>query len=184
PFGGTTNGLVDGGWRDRLEVERQDDWYGNRLRTSLTGAVNRYGLSEEQGAAESYGLLGSLRHAFLSRNNLEFSYNLDKEMVQHQEQRVGLSGTSYSLLPIIDKETHLLSAAWFDLWSDYLTYNSIIGYSYDRLSDQHGPTMAGSLIYEPMPDLKAALSLQRGYSRQGGDWVTTDQLDYSIKVLF
>ncbi|MBF0172943.1 MAG: hypothetical protein HQL83_05795 [Magnetococcales bacterium] len=184
PFGGTTNGLVDNGWRDRLEVERDDTWHGSRLRTSLTGAVNRYGLEGEDRAAESVSILGSLRHAFLSRNNLELSYNLDKEMVHHQEQRINATGVTYTLFPITDKETHLLSAAWFDLWTDYLSYNSIVGYSYDRLTEQYGPSMAISLIYEPMADLKSALSLQRAYSRQAGDWVTTDQVDYSLKFLF
>ncbi|MBF0108368.1 MAG: hypothetical protein HQL76_04245 [Magnetococcales bacterium] len=184
PFGGTTNGLVDNGWRDRIEVEREDTWHGNRLRTSLTGALNRYGLSREDRAAESIHILGSVRHAFLSRNNLELSYSLDKEMVQHQEYRINALGAEYALFPITEKENHLLSAAWFDMWSDYLTYSSIAGYSYDRETDQYGPSMAFSMIYEPLADLKTALSLQRAYSRQLGDWVTTDQLDYSLKFLF
>ncbi|MEO5327749.1 MAG: hypothetical protein H7829_05835 [Magnetococcus sp. THC-1_WYH] len=184
PYGATTNSLVDGGWRDRLEFQRDDAWHGDRLRTSLTGAVNRYGVSDDENATESLALLGSLRHAFLSRNNLELSYNLDKEMVFHEAQRLNTDGVTYTLLPMPDKETHLASAAWFDLWNDYLTYSSVLGYSYDRLTYQHGPSLAASLIYEPMADVKSALSLQRGYSRQAGEWVVTDQVDYSLKLLF
>ncbi|MBF0419305.1 MAG: hypothetical protein HQL78_03980 [Magnetococcales bacterium] len=184
PYAGTTNGMVDQGWRDRLELQREDTWWGDRWRTVAGGAVNRYGNEIDTAAAQSITMTGSVRYALLSRNNLELSYVLDKEKPWHQEHRISDDGILYTLFPITPKENHLLSVAGFDLWSDYWAYNWVVGYAYDRLADQYGPVLAFSLSYEPMADIKSALSLQSGTSRQAGVWVTTNQLDYSLKILF
>lgn len=184
PYAGTTNGMVDHGWRDRLEMEREDVWWGDRWRTVVGGAVNRYGNAVDAAAAASVTMTGSVRYAFLSRNNLELSYVLDKEKPWHQEHRIDDAGILYTLFPITPKENHYLGIAGFDFLSDYWAYNWVAGYAYDRVADQYGPSVAFSLSYEPMADVKSALSLQSGTSRQAGAWVTTNQLDYSLKVLF
>ncbi|MBF0436381.1 MAG: hypothetical protein HQL77_13530 [Magnetococcales bacterium] len=184
PYAGTTNGMVDQGWRDRLELQREDTWWGDRWHTVAGGAVNRYGNEIDTGAAQSITMTGSVRYTLLSRINMELSYVLDKEKPWHQEHRINDDGILYTLFPITPKENHLLSVAGFDLWSDYWAYNWLVGYAYDRLADQYGPMLSFSLSYEPMADIKSALSLQSGTSRQAGVWVTTNQLDYSLKILF
>lgn len=178
--------IIEQAFRDRLSLARVQ-----RLGSSLTGraelGLNRYGLPDAPGVAQSTSLIGELRWGDLGLlSGLSAAYRLDAEYVGGLEQRSRPGGTVYAPLPLLDREVHsaaldYVSRAGAPLGPGHLSWSAQVGMGKDRYG-RSGSFASAALTWKHA----AAVAQLRGNQVRniGRSRGTTEGLAASVSVPF
>jgi len=158
PWTGTLEAVAGYGSRDRIELRHE---YTYRSRLHFTGGVslNRYELYDLSRAAESIGFDFGVRYDLpFQAPGLSVGYSVDHETITHRAELRDPLGVQYRPLELLSHEIHSIDLAWSDRLTDYLRFDTRVGYGYDRINGD-GPFLSLDLIYEPAPELESGLYL-------------------------
>lgn len=138
------------------------------LRLETAGFWNRYGLDDDLDVATTASANLGLRWAVVPGAPLvTIGYTADAEYLIERDERTSALGDAYSPLPVSSREVHSIDVTFEDRLTDYLAWRADAGYGYDRLNE-HGFNTGAGLIYAPLADLEAGLSLRRTFASGRG----------------
>jgi hypothetical protein len=182
PYWEFVEGLVDGGFRDRLEAYREQR-ISRRLSGWVQGAVNRYGLDTRQSAgldthesdpaesnpgtrsrmASSAGISGGLTCVLSNRPNLALQYGFDGEYRRSIHSRLSLEGELYSPIPLVSREVHAFDIAMGGTLHRSLRMDGFAGFALDRLGGT-GPYLGMRFVGSLSRSIDAEADFERRLS--------------------
>ena len=113
-------------------------------------SINYYGLDGVDKATNSYRFQLAARYRLSEwKEGFSISYSLDMESVFSEVTSTDTSGGSFIILPLDDREQHLVSLWWEKRFDSKYFFESTIGFEYDRLRDVSSPYILVSLNYQP-----------------------------------
>lgn len=177
-------GVVDGALRDRLAISRTQ-----RLQKDLSARIelgtNRYHRSEEGELGRSNSLAFDARMSqFAGIPGLSAVYAVDAEYVDKVTERSSVTGETYALLPLANREVHSVSLGFAhsrgDRWVDgAVTFDGYAGLANDRYGSS-GEVAAASISYaRGALEVRLKGSHLRNVARSGG---TADALGVLLSI--
>ncbi len=158
PYWELTEGIADGGTRDRLALthirtlDLEERWS-----ATFEAAVNRFGLDDDNDLAHSFNLLAEVSYAIsLERPFISIGYQADGEYVLGRETRTAGNGEMFAPLPLSTREVHGAILFAGGALTDYIDYSVFAGYNFDRYNFR-GPQYGGELSYEPIDAFELGL---------------------------
>jgi tetratricopeptide (TPR) repeat protein len=132
PYWEFVEGLLDGGFRSRIEVYREQRLT-QRWNGWISASLNSYGLGSLGKSAGSAGVSGGLNFLLAKVPNLTLQYGFDGEYRTSIRSEVGPSGVPFTPIPLVSREVHAIDLAAGCNLTRGLRVDGFAGYGVDRL---------------------------------------------------
>jgi hypothetical protein len=160
PYWEFLEGLLDGGFRSRIEIYR-DQRLTQRWNGWIAAALNGYGLGPLGNTAGSAGMSGGLNYLFAKAPNLTLQYGFDGEYRTWIRSVAGPGGAPFAPIPLVSREVHAIDlAAGYNLARRFRV-DGFAGFAVDRLGGT-GPYLGLRITGE----VSKRLEVQGDYERR------------------
>jgi len=162
PWYETSEAIFDYGYRDQIEIAYRKSVLGQAIIYSEL-SLNQYGLDSVDDAAESYRIQLGGRYTFKPiSNGFSIGYGLDLEDIRNRASGTDIWQQQFFPLTLESREMHVLDFGWHQNLKNYLSFNSRLGYEYDRQSESHAPFGQIILLYRIKQALEWSFDFQTG----------------------
>lgn len=178
PYWEATDAVAADGVADRIKFQHKRDLAPRLVNMEFGAGYNMYSVDGTDGAAESVSFNGALRFTpLLNDAFVSFGYILDAEYATVTTQKLNSTGANfYKPINVGKREFHTLEFAYNRDWTDYLSTETALTYTYDRISEGKGPGATIAVIYRPITPwefgLRSGWSLLSASSGGAGGKVT------------
>jgi hypothetical protein len=159
PYWEYVQGLLDGGRRDRMEIQR-DQRLARHVNVWAAVSLNRYGVLDDPGAAESVGLSGAVIYLLRRDGSVALQYGFDGEFRTAIKSLTDKSGQVFHPIPMVSREVHAPGVSVFRQLGPSLRADCFAGFAVDRLSGS-GPFLEARLAGELGRRFEGSIGFER-----------------------
>lgn len=155
--------IVDGGNIDSLSVKHMHRFLEDRVFFDAFVAYNRFNLDCKDDVGRTTRANATLNVVICTKEDpsLTVGYGYAAEYVHDVKSGIDRNGNSFTFIPLVDRETHSLTARSSAYMTDYIFAEGVVGWSYERYSRNHGPILGLSLVYEPVSTFSMGIKASR-----------------------
>jgi len=163
PWYETSEAIFGYGYRDQIEIAYRKSILDQAIIYSEF-SLNQYGLDGIDDAADSYRVQLGGRYTFKPiSNGFSIGYGLDLEDIRNRASSTDKMQQQFFPLTLESREMHVLDLGWHkNLKKNYLSFNSRLGYEYDRQSESHAPFGQIIILYRIKRFLEWSFDFQTG----------------------
>lgn len=155
--------IVGGGNIDSVSIKHEHRLLEDRVFVDGLLGYNRYNLDCKDDLGRTTRANATVNVIICTKEDpsLSIGYGYAAEYVHDVETGLDVNGETFTYIPLVDRETHSLSARSSAYMTDYIFAEGVVGWSFERFSRNHGPILGLSLVYEPISTFSMGIKVSR-----------------------